>query len=198
MDLWNFGILPQHYTVLHTRRARLETSPLWKSQNSYHGTLHSVGETRNSIFNSLLHYFILLRSYFSNHSYELICWSAGPDEPSITSVPAFASSAIGSILDWNYTTEPSSQACLSTGGRCQWPRGKMVSGSSGKFPTNVFANRITFYGAREILFYLSLWISLKISLPANSFIFSCFRWPPVSRQPLRLILPSLITCNNLT
>jgi len=46
-------------------------------------------------------------------------------------VPAFAGSAIGTVLDWKYTTEPSSQACLNNGGRCKWPRGKMVSGTSG-------------------------------------------------------------------
>jgi len=46
-------------------------------------------------------------------------------------VPAFATSAVGTVLDWNYTTEPSSQACLNNGGRCKWPRGKMVSGTSG-------------------------------------------------------------------
>jgi len=56
---------------------------------------------------------------------------AGPEEPSVTSVPAFSARAIGTVLDWNYTTEPSSQACLNNGGRCNWPRGKMVSGTSG-------------------------------------------------------------------
>jgi hypothetical protein len=35
MDLWNFGILPQHYTTSQLRRLRLETSPLWKPQNSH-------------------------------------------------------------------------------------------------------------------------------------------------------------------
>jgi hypothetical protein len=34
MDLWNVGILPQHYTASQRRRPRLETSP-WKPQNSY-------------------------------------------------------------------------------------------------------------------------------------------------------------------
>jgi hypothetical protein len=34
MDLWNVGILPQHYTASQPRRPWLETSPPWKSQNS--------------------------------------------------------------------------------------------------------------------------------------------------------------------
>jgi len=32
MDLWNVGILPQHYTVSQLRRPRLERSPPWKLQ----------------------------------------------------------------------------------------------------------------------------------------------------------------------
>jgi len=35
MDLWNVGILPQHYTASQLRKLRLETSLLWKPQNSY-------------------------------------------------------------------------------------------------------------------------------------------------------------------
>jgi len=31
MDLWNFGNLPQHYTVSQTRRPRLESWPPWNS-----------------------------------------------------------------------------------------------------------------------------------------------------------------------
>jgi len=30
MDLWNFGILPQHYTVSQLRRHRNKSSPPWK------------------------------------------------------------------------------------------------------------------------------------------------------------------------
>ncbi|KAJ9600556.1 hypothetical protein L9F63_026307, partial [Diploptera punctata] len=34
-------------------------------------------------------------------------------------------------LDWKYVTQPSTKACLLSGGKCSWPRGKMMSGSSG-------------------------------------------------------------------
>jgi hypothetical protein len=61
---------------------------------------------------------------------------AGPDEPSITSEPAFANNAVGDSLEWTYTTQPSCQACLSTGGRCKWPCGKMVSGTQGTYTEN--------------------------------------------------------------
>lgn len=63
--------------------------------------------------------------------WNVLLLEAGPEEPSMTSVPAFSTSAIGTDLDWNYVTEPSSEACLNNGGRCKWPRGKMVSGTSG-------------------------------------------------------------------
>jgi hypothetical protein len=69
---------------------------------------------------------------------------AGPEEPSITSVPAFSVSAVGTVLDWSYVTEPSSQACLNNGGRCKWPRGKMVSGTSGTVITNSLINQNIF------------------------------------------------------
>ncbi|CAB0043381.1 unnamed protein product [Trichogramma brassicae] len=47
-----------------------------------------------------------------------------------------AFNAINSSLDWQYTTEPTQPyptACLENGGRCFWPRGKMVSGTSGMY-----------------------------------------------------------------
>ncbi|KAG8035400.1 hypothetical protein G9C98_006846 [Cotesia typhae] len=61
---------------------------------------------------------------------------AGPEEPTMTAFPAFAFSAIDSQLDWNFTTEPTQPhptACLKSGGRCTWPRGKMVSGTGGLY-----------------------------------------------------------------
>lgn len=36
-----------------------------------------------------------------------------------------------SPLDWKYKTEPQGTACLAmSGGRCNWPRGKVIGGSS--------------------------------------------------------------------
>ncbi|KAJ9596746.1 hypothetical protein L9F63_012232 [Diploptera punctata] len=64
-------------------------------------------------------------------SWNVLLIEAGPHEPTITSVPAFAMTARGTVLDWNYQTENTTLACLSTGGRCKWSRGKMVAGSSG-------------------------------------------------------------------
>ena len=36
----------------------------------------------------------------------------------------------GSELDWNYTTSDEKHACLANGGRCAWPRGKNVGGTT--------------------------------------------------------------------
>ncbi|XP_057339322.1 glucose dehydrogenase [FAD, quinone]-like [Microplitis mediator] len=61
---------------------------------------------------------------------------AGPEEPTMTAFPAFAFNAINSELDWNFETEPTQPhptACLKSGGRCTWPRGKMVSGTGGMY-----------------------------------------------------------------
>ncbi|XP_049767288.1 glucose dehydrogenase [FAD, quinone]-like [Schistocerca cancellata] len=46
-------------------------------------------------------------------------------------VPCFATHAVGTSLDWNFTTTRQAHACLSTGGVCRWPRGKMVAGTGG-------------------------------------------------------------------
>lgn len=54
---------------------------------------------------------------------------AGPEEPTATSVPAFATAAMGTDLDWQYLTKQQDNACLNTGGICAWPRGKMLGGT---------------------------------------------------------------------
>lgn len=55
---------------------------------------------------------------------------AGPEEPSISSVPAFAFTAANSTYDWQFETVPQRRACLGNGGVCLWPRGKMLCGTA--------------------------------------------------------------------
>lgn len=55
---------------------------------------------------------------------------AGPEEPSISSVPAFAFTAANSTYDWQFETVPQKRACLGNGGVCLWPRGKMLCGTA--------------------------------------------------------------------
>ncbi|XP_063242321.1 glucose dehydrogenase [FAD, quinone]-like isoform X2 [Bacillus rossius redtenbacheri] len=63
-------------------------------------------------------------------SWSVLLLEAGPEEPTATELPAFAVSAVGSPLDWNYTTTRQAGACLNTGGVCAWPRGRMVGGTT--------------------------------------------------------------------
>jgi len=72
----------------------------------------------------------------ANRLSEITKWNvllleAGPDENEITDVPSVAGYLQLSKLDWKYKTEPTGQACLAMkGGRCNWPRGKVLGGSS--------------------------------------------------------------------
>ncbi|XP_018018056.1 glucose dehydrogenase [FAD, quinone] [Hyalella azteca] len=56
---------------------------------------------------------------------------AGIDETDITDVPVMAGFLQLTDMDWKYKTEPQNSACLGMAGRrCNWPRGKVLGGSS--------------------------------------------------------------------
>lgn len=64
-------------------------------------------------------------------NWNVLLLEAGGDETEISDVPLMAGFLQLSKLDWKYKTEPQGQACLGmTGGRCNWPRGKVIGGSS--------------------------------------------------------------------
>lgn len=64
-------------------------------------------------------------------NWNVLLLEAGGDETEISDVPLMAGFLQLSKLDWKYKTEPQGQACLAmTGGRCNWPRGKVIGGSS--------------------------------------------------------------------
>lgn len=64
-------------------------------------------------------------------SWNVLLLEAGPDENEITDVPSLAAYLQLSKLDWKYKTEPSNRACLGMKNRrCNWPRGKVLGGSS--------------------------------------------------------------------
>lgn len=68
--------------------------------------------------------------------WKILLVEAGPEEPTMTTFPGFAFNAINSSLDWKFKTEPTKPnptACLETNGVCNWPRGKMVSGTGGMY-----------------------------------------------------------------
>ena len=57
---------------------------------------------------------------------------AGGDETEISDVPALAAYLQLGRMDWKYKTEKQEgRACMGhTDGRCNWPRGKVLGGSS--------------------------------------------------------------------
>lgn len=64
-------------------------------------------------------------------SWNVLLLEAGPDENEITDVPSLAAYLQLSKWDWAYKTEPTGRACLGMkNGRCNWPRGKVLGGSS--------------------------------------------------------------------
>lgn len=63
--------------------------------------------------------------------WKVLLLEAGPDENEITDVPSLAAYLQLTKLDWKYKTEPNGRSCLAMkGGRCNWPRGKVLGGSS--------------------------------------------------------------------
>ncbi|XP_034936851.1 glucose dehydrogenase [FAD, quinone] [Chelonus insularis] len=63
--------------------------------------------------------------------WNILLLEAGPDENEITDVPSLAAYLQLTKLDWKYKTEPTGTSCLAMKkGRCNWPRGKVLGGSS--------------------------------------------------------------------
>ncbi|CAH2259723.1 glucose dehydrogenase [FAD, quinone] [Pararge aegeria] len=63
--------------------------------------------------------------------WKVLLLEVGGDETEISDVPLLAGYLQLSKLDWKYKTEPQSTSCLAMeGGRCNWPRGKVLGGSS--------------------------------------------------------------------
>ncbi|XP_047346924.1 uncharacterized protein LOC124947997 [Vespa velutina] len=64
-------------------------------------------------------------------NWNILLLEAGPDENEITDVPSLAAYLQLTKLDWKYKIEATGRACLAMkGGRCNWPRGKVLGGSS--------------------------------------------------------------------
>ncbi|KAJ8917311.1 hypothetical protein NQ315_002329 [Exocentrus adspersus] len=63
--------------------------------------------------------------------WKVLLLEAGPDENEISDVPSLAAYLQLSDLDWTYKTEYTGRACLGMkNGQCNWPRGKVLGGSS--------------------------------------------------------------------
>ncbi|CAH4027729.1 unnamed protein product [Pieris brassicae] len=66
-----------------------------------------------------------------NTQWKVLLIEVGGDEPTASSLPAWFAAYWGRTeTDWNYYTEKQTKACLSQSGKCYWPRGKMLGGTS--------------------------------------------------------------------
>lgn len=64
-------------------------------------------------------------------NWTVLLLEAGEDENEISDVPLLAGYTQLSKFDWKYQTSPSSSYCLAMAGdKCNWPRGKVLGGSS--------------------------------------------------------------------
>ncbi|XP_014258608.1 glucose dehydrogenase [FAD, quinone]-like [Cimex lectularius] len=73
---------------------------------------------------------VLANRLTENPNFTVLLLEVGPDENFISDTPLFAYSLWRTKIDWNYTTTPQRRACLLTGGTCEWPRGRVLGGSS--------------------------------------------------------------------
>ncbi|XP_055698387.1 glucose dehydrogenase [FAD, quinone] [Phlebotomus papatasi] len=63
--------------------------------------------------------------------WNVLLLEAGPDENEISDTPSLAAYLQLSKLDWRYKTRSSNTSCLGmVNNRCNWPRGKVLGGSS--------------------------------------------------------------------
>ncbi|XP_014247172.1 glucose dehydrogenase [FAD, quinone] [Cimex lectularius] len=63
--------------------------------------------------------------------WKILLLEAGPQENEISDVPSLAAYLQLSNIDWQYKTERTGRSCLAMkNGRCNWPRGKVLGGSS--------------------------------------------------------------------
>lgn len=67
-----------------------------------------------------------------NPEWRVLLLEAGPDESEASDIPVLANNLQLGSFDWQYKVEPQpGRACIGhIGGRCNWPRGKVLGGSS--------------------------------------------------------------------
>lgn len=112
------GIAYYRYDYLDPESRPIDRYPLYKEYDFVVIGGGSAGAVVASRLSEIPHWTVLLLE-------------AGPDENEISDVPSLAAYLQLSDLDWQYKTEPTGKACLAMkGGRCNWPRGKVLGGSS--------------------------------------------------------------------
>ncbi|EFN84154.1 glucose dehydrogenase [FAD, quinone] isoform X2 [Harpegnathos saltator] len=122
---WFFPVLAAalvyfHYEVLDNEASPIDV-PSEVLLHSYDFIVIGGGSAGAAVANRL--------SEIENWSVLLL--EAGGDETEISDVPLLAGYLQLSQLDWQYKTEQQSGACLAmVNNQCNWPRGKVIGGSS--------------------------------------------------------------------
>ncbi|XP_063219269.1 glucose dehydrogenase [FAD, quinone]-like [Bacillus rossius redtenbacheri] len=112
------GLAYYRYDTLDPESRPINQYPLYKEYDFVVIGGGSAGAVVASRLSEIPHWTVLLLE-------------SGDDENEISDVPSLAAYLQLSNLDWQYKTEPSGTACLGMkGGRCNWPRGKVLGGSS--------------------------------------------------------------------
>ncbi|XP_060533150.1 glucose dehydrogenase [FAD, quinone]-like [Cylas formicarius] len=74
---------------------------------------------------------VLANRLSENPYWEVLLLEAGPDEISISDMPLMFPVLQLTPIDWQYKTEPGEKYCQAmVDGKCNWPRGKVLGGSS--------------------------------------------------------------------
>ncbi|XP_076299314.1 uncharacterized protein LOC143218165 [Lasioglossum baleicum] len=74
---------------------------------------------------------VLANRLSENGNWSVLLLEAGTDEPVLSDGPLFLANMQLSPWDWQFKTEPSVNSCQAMNGhRCNWPRGKVLGGSS--------------------------------------------------------------------
>lgn len=74
---------------------------------------------------------VVVNRLTENSNWSVLLIEAGREEILLTDVPLLSSYILGTDYNWGYKVEPQDEACLSMNdGRCSWPRGKSMGGTS--------------------------------------------------------------------
>ncbi|GLH01008.1 hypothetical protein R5R35_006258 [Gryllus longicercus] len=112
------GMAYYRYEALDPESRPIDRYPLYKTYDFVVVGGGSAGAVVAARLSEVPHWSVLLLE-------------AGGDENEISDVPSLAAYLQLSQMDWQYKTEPTGRACLGLkGGRCNWPRGKVLGGSS--------------------------------------------------------------------
>ncbi|XP_031838198.2 glucose dehydrogenase [FAD, quinone]-like [Nomia melanderi] len=103
------------------RESRMKPVSLVNLRNNYDFVIIGGGSAGSVLANRLS----------ENGNWSVLLVEAGPNEPDITDVPLTFPVFQLTPLDWQFKTEPSDDYCRAMKGhQCNWPRGKVLGGSS--------------------------------------------------------------------